>query len=483
MKQPRQMTQIHQRYNNMNKNLFLLSSLIVVLLMGCSLAPKYERPASPVPDQWPTGAAYGEMKTGASTAAPELPWRDFITDKRLQKVIENALNNNRDLRLAALNVEKARAYYGIQRAELLPTVNATGIASKQLIPADLSTTGSTTTVEQYSVSLGITSWEIDFFGRIRNLKDNALEEYLATQEARRSARIMLISSVTQAYLALAADKESLKLVASTLEAQEATYNLIRKRQNAGLASELDIRRAQSQVDTARGDVARYTQITAQDENVLNLLVGAPIPPELLPADLSSVSHPRDISPGLSSELLLRRPDVLTAEHRLKAANANIGAARAAFFPRITLTTSIGTASAELSGLFKDGSSTWSFLPQITLPIFDARTWSAYDVTKVEKEISIAQYEKAIQTAFREVADALAVRGTVNTQIAAQQSLVEAVTETYRLSNIRYNRGIDSYLSVLDAQRSLYAAQQGLIRLYLAELVNKVTLYNVLGGGE
>ena len=467
----------------MNKNLFLLSSLIVVLLMGCSLAPKYERPASPVPDQWPTGAAYGEMKTGASTAAPELPWRDFITDKRLQKVIENALNNNRDLRLAALNVEKARAYYGIQRAELLPTVNATGIASKQLIPADLSTTGSTTTVEQYSVSLGITSWEIDFFGRIRNLKDNALEEYLATQEARRSARIMLISSVTQAYLALAADKESLKLVASTLEAQEATYNLIRKRQNAGLASELDIRRAQSQVDTARGDVARYTQITAQDENVLNLLVGAPIPPELLPADLSSVSHPRDISPGLSSELLLRRPDVLTAEHRLKAANANIGAARAAFFPRITLTTSIGTASAELSGLFKDGSSTWSFLPQITLPIFDARTWSAYDVTKVEKEISIAQYEKAIQTAFREVADALAVRGTVNTQIAAQQSLVEAVTETYRLSNIRYNRGIDSYLSVLDAQRSLYAAQQGLIRLYLAELVNKVTLYNVLGGGE
>jgi multidrug efflux system outer membrane protein len=259
--------------------------------------------------------------------------------------------------------------------------------------------------------------------------------------------------------------------------------LIRKRQDVGLASELDLRRAQSQVDTARVDVARYTQLVAQDENALNLLVGSPMPQELLPADLVSVSPPKEVSPGLSSEVLLRRPDVLAAEHQLKAANANIGAARAAFFPRISLTTAIGTASADLSGLFKFGQGTWLFAPQIIMPIFDARTWSAYDVTKVEREISVAQYEKVIQTAFREVADALAVRGTVNQQIAAQQSLVDAVAETYRLSNARYTKGIDSYLSVLDAQRSLYGAQQGLIVLRLARLVNTVALYKVLGGSE
>ena len=331
--------------------------------------------------------------------------------------------------------------------------------SKQGIPADLSTTGYAMTSVQYSVNLGITSWEIDFFGRIRSLKDQALEEYLATEDARSSAQISLVSAVAQAYLTLAADRENFKLVASTLEAQEASYKLIRKRYDVGLSSELDLLRAQSQVDTARGDVARYTQLTAQDENALNLLVGSPLPQEILPSDLGSVNPPKEISPGLSSELLLRRPDVLAAEHQLKAANANIGAARAAFFPRISLTTAIGTASADLSGLFKSGQGTWLFAPQIVMPIFDARTWSAYDVTKVEKEISIAQYEKVIQTAFREVADALAVRGTVNQQIAAQQSLVDAVAETYRLSHARYTKGIDSYLSVLDAQRSLYGASR------------------------
>jgi multidrug efflux system outer membrane protein len=288
--------------------------------------------------------------------------------------------------------------------------------------------------------------------------------------------------VANAYLALAADRENLKLVASTLETQEASYQLIRKRYDVGLASELDLNRAQSQVDTARGDVARYTQLAAQDENALNLLVGSPMPPALLPPELGSISSPKEISPGLSSELLLQRPDVLAAEHGLKAANANIGAARAAFFPRISLTTAIGTASADLSGLFKSGQGTWSFAPQITIPIFDARTWSAYDVTKVEREISVSQYEKAIQAAFREVADALAVQGTVNQQIAAQQSLVNVTAETYRLSNMRYNKGIDSYLGVLDAQRALYAAQQGLIVLRLARLTNRVSIYKVLGGG-
>jgi outer membrane protein, multidrug efflux system len=468
----------------MNQNLFLLVGAIVTLLGGCTLAPEYTRPASPVPADWPTGAAYNETKSAASApTAAELPWREFFTDGRLQEVIGIALNNNRDLRLAALNVEKARAYYGIQRAELLPTVNAVGSGSKERVPADLSSTGSVMTSERYGVNLGISSWEIDFFGRIRSLKDRALEEYLATDQARRNAQILLVSTVTQAYLALAADRETLKLAASTLETQEASYKLIRKRLDVGLASELDLRRAQSQTDAARGDVARYTQLAAQDENALNLLVGSPLPPALLPLELGGVIPPREISPGLSSELLLRRPDVLSAEHRLKATHANIGAARAAFFPRISLTSAIGTASADLSGLFQTGSGTWSFAPQIALPIFDARTWSAYDVTKVEREISVAQYEKTIQTAFREVADALAVLGTVNQQIAAQQSLVDAVAETYRLSYVLYNKGIDSYLGVLDAQRSLNAARQGLVALHLARVANRVTLYKVLGGGE
>jgi multidrug efflux system outer membrane protein len=366
---------------------------------------------------------------------------------------------------------------------LLPSVNAAGSWYKEHVPADLSSTGSAMTSERYDVNLGITSWEIDFFGRIRSLKDKALEEYLSTDQARRSAQILLVSLVAQAYLALAADREALELVSKTLEAQEASYKLIRKRYEAGMISELDLTRAQSQVEIARGDIARYTQLVAQDENGLNLLAGSPIRQELLSQNLTSVSAPRDISPDLSSETLLQRPDVLAAEHRLKAANANIGAARAAFFPRISLTTSAGTASADLSGLFKSGQGTWSFAPQIIMPIFDARTWFAYDATKIEKEIAVAQYEKSIQTAFREVADALAVRGTVEQQIAAQQSLIEAVAETYRLSDARYTKGIDSYLSVLDAQRSLYSAQQGLIMLRFAQTNNLFTLYKTLGGGE
>lgn len=457
--------------------------IIILLLGGCTMAPKYERPPAPVPNQWPTGAAYEGTKGAATTPTiQELPWREFFTDEHLQKIIETALKNNRDLRLAALNVEKSRALYGIQRAELFPTVNAVGSGSKGRIPADLSYTGQEMTAQQYSVNFGISAWEIDFFGRIRSLKDRALEEYFATDQGRRSAQILLVSAVANAYLSLAADRESLKLTTSTLDAQEAAYKLIRKRCDVGLASEIDLRRAQSQVDTARGDVARYTQMAALDENTLQLLVGSPVPPALLPPELGKVRPLRDISPGLSSELLLGRPDVLAAEHRLRAANANIGAARAAFFPRISLTTTFGTASADLSGLFRDGSSTWNFAPQIIVPLFDARLWSLYDATKVEKDITIAQYERAIQAAFRETADALAVQGTVNRQIEAQESLVNAFAETYRLSVARYTKGIDGYLSVLDAQRSLYGAQKGLISLYLFRLANDVALYKALGGG-
>jgi multidrug efflux system outer membrane protein len=337
-------------------------------------------------------------------------------------------------------------------------------------------------VELYNVNLGISSWEIDFFGRIRSLKDAALEQYLATEQARVSAQISLVAEVANTYLTLAADRENLKLARSTLAAQQATYETIRRRAEVGASSDLDLRQAQTRVDAARVDIARYTSQVTLDENALTLLVGSTVPSGLLPAELGEVMALKDFTPGLPSEVLQRRPDILQAENLLKAANANIGAARAAFFPRITLTTSTGTTSDQLSGLFKSDSNTWIFAPQFIMPIFDARTWSAYDVAKVDREISLTQYEKAIQVAFREVADALAQRGTLGDQLEAQQSLVYASGESYRLSDARYARGIDNYLSVLDAQRSLYSAQQGLIAIRLARLTNLVTLYKVLGGG-
>jgi len=468
----------------MNKTLLLPVIVMALFLSSCSLAPEYTRPEAPIPGDWPQGAAYESGRGTAGAAVVPMPgWRDFFADQQLQAIIRTALGNNRDLRLAALNVEKVRALYGVQRAALFPSVDAAGTMAKERVPADLSSTGKSRIAEEYSVSLGIASWEIDFFGRLRNLKDQALQEFLATEQAHRSAQLSLISSVAGAYLALAADRGNLGLAQSTLDSQQAAYALIHKRYDVGLATELDLRRAQAQVEAARGSVARYTQLTEQDRNALNLLAGAPVSEELLPEDLGGVSPPEPISPGLSSEVLLSRPDIMAAEHRLKGAYASIGAARAAFFPRISLTSSVGTASAELSGLFSSGSATWSFVPRITMPIFDARTWAALRVSKTDQKIVLTQYEKAIQAAFREVADALAVRGTIDRQVAAQQSLVDAVAETYRLSNERYENGVDSYLSVLDAQRSLYSAQQGLISLRVAELISRVTLYTVLGGGE
>ena len=467
----------------MNKQRLFLLIGIVFFLGGCTLAPKYTQPKAPIAAEWPQGAAYKDAKTlaGAPTV-PELKWKDFFVDKRLQKIIGMSLDNNLDLRLAALNIERARALYGIQRARLFPVVNAVGEGAKARVPADLSTTDSSITVEEYDVNLGVASWEIDFFGRIRSLKDQALEEYLASEAARRSAQIALVSEVARAYLALAADRENLKLSRSTLDSQQANYNFVKRRFELGLATELDVREAQTRVDSARRDIPRFTQFAAQDQNALNLLAGTPVPVELLPVDLKSVVPFQELSPGLSSEVLLNRPDIVAAEHRLKGAYAFIGAARAAFFPRISLTAVMGTASADLSGLFKSGSGAWAFSPQIVMPIFDARVWAALRVSKADQKIVLTQYEKAIQTAFREVADSLAVQGTIDRQVSAQQSLVDATSETYRLSNIRYEKGIDNYLSVLVAQQSLYFQQQVLIGLHLLRFANEVKLYAVLGGG-
>jgi multidrug efflux system outer membrane protein len=461
---------------------------MILCFSGCStLAPDYSRPDAPVPDEWPRDEAYQNAPTGpGAEPIPELSRQEFFADPNLQQIIEMALNNNRDLRLAALNVERARALYGIQRAELFPAVNVDAEYSKESVPGstygDIGKNIGSLRTEQYSVGLGIAAWEIDFFGRIRSLKDQALEEYLATDEARRSAQVALVSEIASVYLTLAADRENLALARSTLATQQAAYDLIRRQYEVGVATELDVRQAQIPVDTARADMARFTRIVAQDKNALNLLAGSTVPEALLPVDLESVDPPKEIFPSLPSVALLKRPDIMAAEHRLKGAYAFIGAARAAFFPQVSLTTAIGTTSDELSGLFGAESGTWRFAPQISVPIFDARTWAAYRVSKAQREIALAQYEKTIQTAFKEVADALAVQGTVNQQLFAQQSLTNAVSETYRLADKRYEKGIDSYLGVLDAQRSLYAAQQGLISVRLAKLVNQVRLYAVLGGG-
>ncbi len=467
----------------MNRQLLFLLIVVVLFPGGCTMAPKYTRPEAPIPNNWPKGSAYQSSKSpqGAPTAT-DLRWQEFFTDKKLQQIIETALNNNRDLRLAALNVEKARAMYGIQRAELFPAVDVMGAGSKQRSAADLTAAGQPRTTKRFNVDLGITAWEIDFFGFISSLEERALQEYLATEEARRSAQILLVSEVARVYLTLAADREKLKLAQSTLKTQQSVYDLIQQQYETGIATELDLRRVQTQVDTARGDIARYTQLVAQGQNALNLLAGSVVSEDLLPHDLESVSPPKNISQGLPSEVLLRRPDIMAAEHQLKGAYAYIGAARAAFFPRISLTTAVGTASDELSGLFGSGNGTWSFAPQVVMPIFDPRTWAVHRASKAIQKIALAQYEKAIQTAFREVADTLAVRGTVGQQVAAQQSIVNSTQKIYRLSNKRYTNGIDSYLSVLDAQRSLYGAQQGLISLQLVRLANEVRFYAVLGGG-
>lgn len=467
----------------MNPKRILLLAGVALLAADCTMAPKYARPDAPVPAGWPQGVAYQDNQSAkGAPQARDLAWQEFFTDRKLRQIIEMSLQTNRDLRLAALNVERARAIYGIQRAELLPAVDVAASGSRAQVPVDLSGTGRRETVESYRADLGVLSWEVDFFGRIRSLKDRALQEFLATGEARRAAQILLVSSVANGYLTLATDREKLALAESTLVAQEEAYNLVKRRHELGLATDIDLFRAQTPVDTSRREVARFQQIVALDRNGLDLLLGCPAPAHLLPADLGGVHPPRAISAGMTSEILLSRPDVRQAERLLQAANADIGAARAAFFPRISLTATAGTASAELTSLFKHGSDTWAFAPQAAMPVFDVRVWSALKASKAQQKIAVTQYEKAIQDAFREVADTLAVRGTIDRELAAQESLVKAVGETYRLAQSRYAKGIDSYLDVLDAQRQLYVAEQALVSLKLAKLASQVRLYAVLGGG-
>jgi multidrug efflux system outer membrane protein len=465
-------------------NKFSLSvAFIVVTLAGCTLAPKYQRPAAPVAQTWPKNSAV-KKHASQTNAVANIGWREFFRDPRLQNLIGLALTNNRDLRVAVLNVEQSRAQYRIERAALLPEIDATGSELRERLPHDLSGTGHALTEGQYNLSLGTTSYELDLFGRIRSLKNAALENYFATAEARQNAQIALVAEVANQYLLERELNEQLKMTQQTLAAVKHSYDLIKATYDAGVGSELDLRSAEAQVETAKANAASFEQQRDQAQHALTLLVGEPLPNDLPPPKtLSAETLQTDLPPGLPSDLLQRRPDILEAEHELKAANANIGAARAAFFPTISITANAGTSSAQLAGLFAGGSGAWLFNPQITLPIFEAgRNKANLDVANISKLIEVANYEKAIQTAFREVADALTAKKFLDEQLAAQTALVKAEQRRYDLSDVRYRNGVDNYLTVLLAQQDLFSAQQNQIATQFARLSNLITLYQALGGG-
>ena len=464
--------------------MFALRTLTVVLAAslagGCSMIPEYQRPAAPVAASFPNAAP----AAAEATPADAIAWRDYFVDARLREVIALALANNRDLRVAALNIEQARAQYRIQRADLFPAVSATGSQNAARVPGDLTSGGEAEVNRSYSAAIGFSAYELDFFGRIRSLNAQALEIYLGTEEARRSAQISLVAEVANSWLIIAFDRERLALAQNTYETRLKSHELIRRSFEVGAVAALDLHQSQQLLQSARADVARFSAFLAQDENALALLVGASVPADLLPATLAdSVSAVADLPAGVPSEVLTRRPDILQAERNLLAANASIGAARAAFFPSVTLTAAAGTASSTLGGLFDGGSGSWSFIPIIRIPIFEAgRLQASLDVAEVQRDIHVAQYEKAIQSAFREVADALAERATLAERLDARRLQVEATQAGFRLSDARYKGGVDSFLGLLDAQRSLYLAEQELIVVRLADAANRVTLYKVLGGG-
>jgi outer membrane protein, multidrug efflux system len=456
----------------------------LMLLCACTMEPHYEQPKAPVPPAWTGGVQPGPE--GARAA--DIGWGDFFPDPALQQLITQALARNRDLRVATLNVEAAQAQYRIQRADLLPSIAANGVEESQRFPSGLlagNTPGKGQVVRTYEVSVGFTSYELDLFGRIRSLKHQALAEYLSTQEAQRSAQITLIAEVASAYYTVIADETILGITRQTLESQSASYKLIRQSLDAGATTSLVAAQAATTVDTARANLAAYTRQAAQDRNTLMLLIGGPLPQEFqVPADLDAHTLASDLPAAVPSRVLTARPDVMAAEHQLIAANANIGAARAAFFPSIKLTGSYGTASPDLSGLFKSGSEAWVFSPQISLPIFTGGANRAgLDLAKVQKNIAVAQYEKTLQIAFKEVDDALAARATLDEQLAAQQALLSDATVSDRLADMRFKSGVDSFLPALDAQRVLYAAQQSVVTVELMRLQNLATLYKALGGGE
>ncbi len=435
------------------------------------LEPRSTEVAPAIPSQWPATAS-----TAPAVEVDAIGWRDYFVDARLQTVIDQALDNNRDLRVAVLNVEKARAQYRIQRADRVPAIAVQGQMTR--------TGGDAPVAEQFSANLGVAEFELDLFGRVRNLSEAALQQYFAEAANRRSAQLSLVAEVANAWLTLGADREQLRIAQDTLAAHHDSLRLTEARHQLGGASALELNQTRTLVETARTDVARYQGQVAQDRNALALLAGGPVDDSALPdVAVLDVAAVRAIPAGVPGEVLLRRPDVMSAEHLLLAANANIGAARAAFFPSIRLTGSIGSASDELSGLFDSGTRVWSFMPQISIPIFQGgKLRAGLGVAHANRDIALAQYEKAIQSGFREAADALALNDSLDAQLDAQRALVAAAEQAQTLSQARYDAGLDSFLTLLDARRTAYSARQSLVSTQLAQQSNQVSLYKVLGGG-
>jgi multidrug efflux system outer membrane protein len=465
---------------------YAAKAVLATLVAGCALQPTYRRPALPVSPAFPGGEAYQETSGkpgGTSLPAAQIGWRNFVADPRLQGLVGLALQNNRDLRIAILNVEKVQAQYRIQRAALYPQVNLGASSNARSIPANAAPGGSATVNRNDSVELSA-AWEIDFFGRLHSLSDAAREQYLASAYARQATQLLLLSQVADQYLTVIAFDEALAVTQKTLETAQASYKIVKLQFDTGTASELDLRLSQTTVEQALANHAAQIRLRAQAENALVLLVGQPLPADLPPAVRLDAQHIlADIPVGLPSSLLARRPDILQAEALLRSETADIGAARAAFFPQIALTGTLGTASTTLAGLFAAGSGVWSFVPSLIAPIFNAGANQAnLDVAVLQKDIGIAQYEKTIQTAFREVSDGLAARGTYDQQLAALQRNTDAEQRRLDLANMLYVNGIESYLSVLTAQTDLYNAQQALVTARLNRLTSLVDLYRALGGG-
>ncbi|WP_370176634.1 efflux transporter outer membrane subunit [Sphingobium abikonense] len=453
-------------------------------LAACDMAPKYVRPDLPVPVESPKGPAYAETGEGTAVTPADTAWRDFFTDPRMVRVIETALANNRDLRIAVANVAQARAQYRVQRADLFPTVNASGTATYSEQPLVQFGQAQRLNNDVYQAQVGVSAWEIDLFGRVRNLSKAALEQYFASEENRKAAQTSLVAETANAWLTMAADQERLRIARELEGAFGKTLALTKARFDKGIASELEVRQAQTSYDQARSDIAEATTLVAQDQNALNLLAGTTVPasdlPDSLPTGGATITN---LPANITSDILLQRPDIASAEHQLRSANANIGAARAAFFPNISLTAAFGSISQGLSNLFGSGSDFWSVAPSASLPIFDfGRNQGNLRYARATYDAMVATYEKSVQTGFREVADALARRGTMERQLEAQTSLRDSARVAYTLSEARFRAGVDSFLTTLDSQRSLYTAEQSLVATRLTREANMVELYRAMGGG-
>jgi multidrug efflux system outer membrane protein len=456
--------------------------LTLILLAGCTLDPAYQRPAAPVPSAFPQGSSF--PPAAAAPAAASVAWRSVFADPDLQATIDQALAQNRDLRAAVANIQVANAQVATQRSALFPAINASAGESYQQTPNTFIPGGGSFDIREYSATLGFSSWELDLFGRTRSLTRAAYDQYLAAEDNRRAVQTSLIAQVATQWFTYAADRDLLAVAQQTLASQQASLDLVRARFNGGVASELDLRQAETTVQQARSDVANFTTVLAQAKNALDLLVGAPVDPARLPKALRIDGSVHDVQAGLSSDVLLARPDVLQAEHQLQAANADIGAARAAFFPQIGLTGQVGQESSALQTLFDSASRTWLFAPSVSVPIFaGGRNVAGLKSAKAQRDQAVAQYEKAIQSAFRDVADALARQGTIDEQLSAQRALSTAADQALSLTTARYERGVDPYLNVLVAQRAAYSARQTLISTGLTRLTNAVSLYRALGGGQ